>query len=47
MLDLLPRTGRIAGWEFLSGVDIVTVSPEHAAEVLRSLVIKVPGISDS
>ncbi len=35
MLDLLPRTGRIAGWEFLSGVDIVNVSPEHAAEVLR------------
>ena len=37
MLDLLPRTGRIAGWEFLSGVDIITVSPERAAEVLRSL----------
>ena len=37
MLDLLPRTGRIAGWEFLSGVDIVTTSPERAAEVLRSL----------
>ena len=36
MLDLLPRTGRIAGWELLSGVDIVTVSPEHAAAVLRS-----------
>ena len=37
MLDLLPRTGRIAGWEFLSGVDIVTVSPERAAEELKSL----------
>ena len=45
MLDLLPRTGRIAGWELLSGVDIVTVAPEHAAEVLRRLKINVPQIS--
>ncbi len=36
MLDLLPRTGRSAGWEFLSSIDIVTVSPEHAAGVLRN-----------
>ena len=36
MLDLLPRTGRIAGWEYLSGIDIITVTPEHSAAVLRS-----------
>lgn len=35
MLELMPRTGRSAGWEFLTGVDIVTVSPEQAATVLR------------
>lgn len=34
-LDLLPRTGRIAGWELLTNVDIVTVSPETAAMLLR------------
>jgi UDPglucose--hexose-1-phosphate uridylyltransferase len=37
MLDLLPRTGRSAGWEFLTGTEIVTVSPEHCANALRSL----------
>jgi len=36
MLDLLPRTGRTAGWEFLTAVDILTVSPEHAAAQLRA-----------
>lgn len=35
-LDLLPRTGRIAGWELLTGVDIVTVAPEVAAEKIRA-----------
>lgn len=35
MLELIPRTGRSAGWEFLTGVDIVTVAPEQAATVLR------------
>jgi len=36
MLDLLPRTGRTAGWEFLTAVDILTVTPEHAAAQLRA-----------
>ncbi len=31
-LDLLPRTGRIAGWELLTNVDIVTLTPETAAK---------------
>lgn len=35
MMDLLPRTSRAAGWEFLSGVDIVSVPPEYSAEMLR------------
>ncbi len=35
MLDLLPRTGRTAGWEFLSNVDIITTSPEAAAQTIR------------
>ena len=35
-LDLLPRTGRIAGWELLTGVDIVSVAPETAAEEIRT-----------
>ena len=34
-LDLLPRTGRMAGWELLTSVDIVTIAPETAAEKLR------------
>ncbi|MEJ7596042.1 MAG: DUF4921 family protein [Planctomycetaceae bacterium] len=35
-VDLLPRTGRIAGWELLTNVDIVTVAPETAAEKIRA-----------
>jgi len=35
-LDLLPRTGRIAGWELLTSVDIVSVAPETAAEKIRT-----------
>lgn len=35
-LDLWPRTGRIAGWELLTSVEIVTVAPETAAEKLRA-----------
>ena len=38
MLELMPRTGRSAGWEFLTGVDIVTVAPEQAATVLRQYI---------
>lgn len=38
MLDLLPRTGRAAGWEYLSGIEIITVTPEHSAAVLRSVI---------
>lgn len=34
-LDLLPRTGRTAGWELLTNVDIVTVPPEVAAQRIR------------
>ncbi|MBC7966049.1 MAG: hypothetical protein H7Z17_09010 [Fuerstia sp.] len=34
-LDLLPRTGRMAGWELVTSVDMVTVAPETAAEKLR------------
>jgi UDPglucose--hexose-1-phosphate uridylyltransferase len=37
MLDLLPRIGRHAGWEYLSHVEIVTVAPESAAATLREL----------
>ena len=35
-LDLLPRTGRMAGWELLTNVEIVTVAPETAADKLRT-----------
>jgi UDPglucose--hexose-1-phosphate uridylyltransferase len=37
MLELLPRIGRHAGWEYLSNVEIVTVAPEYAAVTLREL----------
>ncbi len=37
MLELLPRIGRHAGWEYLSNVEIVTVAPEDAAAMLREL----------
>lgn len=36
-LDIVPRTGRFAGFELLSGIDIVTVSPELAATILRRI----------
>ncbi len=39
-LDLLPRTGRVAGWELLTNVDIVTVTPEAAALNLRETEIE-------
>ncbi len=35
MLDLTPRTGSIAGFELSADMDIVTVSPESAADRLR------------
>jgi UDPglucose--hexose-1-phosphate uridylyltransferase len=38
MLELLPRIGRHAGWEYLSNVEIVTVAPECAAATLRELI---------
>ena len=38
MLDLMPRTGSIAGFELQADMDIVTVSPESAAERLRNSV---------
>jgi galactose-1-phosphate uridylyltransferase len=34
-LDLMPRSGRFAGWELLTNVDIVTVAPETAAKSIR------------
>ncbi len=34
-LDLMPRTGRVAGWELLTNMDIITVMPETAAMMLR------------
>ncbi|HQX51656.1 MAG TPA: DUF4931 domain-containing protein [Planctomycetaceae bacterium] len=34
-LDLLPRMGRVAGWELLTNIDVVTVAPETAAEKIR------------
>ena len=36
-LDLHPRTGRTAGWELLTNVDIVTVPPETAAQRIREV----------
>lgn len=38
MLELLPRIGRHAGWEYLSNVEIVTVAPEYSAATLRKLI---------
>jgi UDPglucose--hexose-1-phosphate uridylyltransferase len=35
MLEILPRLNRRGGWEFASDMDIVTVSPEQTAEILR------------
>ncbi|MEZ6062534.1 MAG: hypothetical protein R3C19_19500 [Planctomycetaceae bacterium] len=35
MLDLLPRTSRIAGFELMTDVDIITMPPETAASLLR------------
>ena len=39
-LDLLPRTGRMAGWELLTNVDIVTVTPETAAMMIRETMLR-------
>ncbi len=36
MIDLLPRTGQAAGWEYLTDTEIVTELPEDAAVQLRS-----------
>ncbi len=36
-LELLPRTGRTAGWELLTNVEIVTIAPEIAAERIRDV----------
>ncbi|MDA1231237.1 MAG: hypothetical protein O2856_10730 [Planctomycetota bacterium] len=37
-LDLLPRTGRMAGFELLTNIDIITVAPELAAEKIREAI---------
>ena len=44
MLELLPRIGRHAGWEYLSNVEIVTVAPEYAAATLRGQMKQTSGI---
>lgn len=36
MLDIVPRTAGIAGYELMTDVDIVTVSPETAAAKIRA-----------
>ena len=38
MLDLMPRTSHFAGFEILSGMDIITTAPEDAAARLRDVV---------
>lgn len=38
MLDVLPRPGRIAGFELMTGLNIVTVSPETAARQFRDTI---------
>jgi UDPglucose--hexose-1-phosphate uridylyltransferase len=35
-LDVLPRRGGGAGYELATGIDVVTVTPERAAEELRA-----------
>ncbi len=42
MLDLLPRTSRIAGFELLADVDILTAPPEFAATQLRERIEPLP-----
>ncbi|MCR9198335.1 MAG: hypothetical protein NXI04_06815 [Planctomycetaceae bacterium] len=39
MLDILPRPGRIAGFELMTGVHIVTVTPETAAARFRETIV--------
>ena len=39
MLDILPRPGRIAGFELMTGVHIVTVTPETAAARFRERIV--------
>ena len=34
-LTILPRTSRLAGFEFSTGIDVCTLEPERAAEILR------------
>lgn len=38
MLDVLPRPSRFAGFELMTDVDILTVSPEQSAEQYRSAI---------
>lgn len=38
MLDILPRPGRIAGFELMTGIHIVTVTPEAAAAQFREAI---------
>lgn len=42
MLDVLPRPGRIAGFELMTGVNIVTVAPESAAAQFRQTMNREP-----
>ena len=46
-LELLPRPARLAGFELATDVDIVTITPETAAERLRNqLQVEVPSAAD-
>lgn len=36
MLEIVPRLSRTAGWEMLTGIEIITMSPEEAASQVRS-----------
>ncbi len=45
-LDLMPRCARMAGYELATDVDIVTVSPESSAELLRPVLAVVEPAAD-
>lgn len=47
MLDIVPRTSGIAGYELMTDVDIVTVSPETAGAKLRERIDSSGGVDDA
>ena len=38
-VDIVPRTGKIAGFELATDMEVATVSPEEAADFLRSRIV--------